>query len=133
MLKRIRGQLAYERGLQSEKMAAQYLEEHGYEILKMRYKTKFGEIDIVAKIDSLVVFVEVKARQNYSDGVEAIGAKSRKRIEQSALMFMAEHDAYKDLGMRFDVMVLYMQKSAVDGNAAMQIEHLDNAWMAGLM
>ena len=57
-----------EKGLLGEKLAAQYLQAHGYEILASRYRTRYGEADLVARIQDTLVFVEVKARTNTKHG-----------------------------------------------------------------
>lgn len=48
-------------GHEAEKSAAKFLSKNGYKILNLNYKTKFGEIDIIAKRDSTLHFIEVKA------------------------------------------------------------------------
>ena len=50
---------AYQKGVDAEKVAAQYLQDQGFEILCHRYKTKGGEIDLVAAQGEDIVFVEV--------------------------------------------------------------------------
>lgn len=57
-----------------EKLAAEYLEKHGYEIITTNFYTKRGEIDIIARKDNEIVFVEVKTRSSDSFGkpVEAV-------------------------------------------------------------
>ncbi len=98
-----------------------YLQNHGYEILKTRYKTKFGEIDIIAEADNVLCFIEVKARKNKVDAFESVTPRIQKRIEQSALFFISEFPEYADYGMRFDVVAVI---------PPFGITHLDNAWEA---
>jgi len=112
---------SYSKGVLAEKAAIKHLERNGYKILKERYKTKFGEIDIVAESDDFVVFVEVKAHQCVEASLYAVTPKARRRIEQSALWFLAENPEYATFNMRFDVMIFD------DGGRC--VEHLDNAWM----
>jgi putative endonuclease len=113
---------AYKKGVESEDLAAQLMRDQGYDVLAERYKTKFGEVDLVCAHGDMLVFVEVKARKTYVEGAEAVTYKARRRIENAALHFMSEHDAYRDYGMRFDVIVVSGDKS---------VDHLDNAWQAG--
>lgn len=118
-------QKAYERGVRAEDDAAAYLVALGYEILERRYKTKFGEVDLIARFDDSLIFVEVKAHKTMTDSLMAVNARTRKRIQDAALYYMSEHEAFADMGMRFDVMAV------VDENdGAISIRHLDNAWMA---
>jgi len=116
-------QTSYSKGVLAEKAAIKHLKRDGYKILEERYKTKFGEIDIIAEKDGLIAFIEVKAHQSVEASLYAVTPKSRRRIEQSALWFLSEKPDYAGFDMRFDVIVLK------DGEES--IEHLDNAWMVG--
>lgn len=128
-----RGKAAYSKGLFAEKMAMGRLEGTGYQILCDRYKTRYGEIDIVAQKDGVIVFVEVKIRTSIEEALYAVTARARRRIEQSALHFMSEMPEYDGFGMRFDVMA-FAKDPSFGGNAkggGILVEHLDNAWDAG--
>ena len=118
---------SYSKGVRAEKLAAEQLRGDGYSILKERYKTKFGEIDIVALKGQCLVFVEVKAHSSVSDSLYAVTPKTRRRIEQSALWFLSEYPEYVGFDMRFDVIPFAGDLS--DGGILG--EHLDNAWMVG--
>ncbi len=111
----------YARGVRAENQAAQYLEKQGYRILETRYKTKFGEIDLIVFKGEVLCFVEVKTRNTLSEALESVTPRSQKRIEQSALYFLSEYPEYSDKGMRFDVVAI---------TSPFQITHLDNAWEA---
>jgi len=68
---------AFKLGLSAESRAAMFLIAKGYRILARRFKTPFGEIDIVARRRRALVFVEVKARARANDAAEAVtGAAS---------------------------------------------------------
>lgn len=116
-------QTSYSKGVLAEKAAIKQLKRDGYKILKERYKTKFGEIDIIAEKADLIAFIEVKAHQSAEASLYAVTPKTRRRIEQSALWFLSENPEYSGFDMRFDVIVLK------DGGRC--VEHLDNAWMVG--
>jgi len=90
-----------------------FLKENGYKILARNYKTKLGEIDIVAREKDAYCFVEVKTRRSDRFGLpqEAVLNTKQKQIAKSALVFLKEN---KLLGKRarFDVVsVLYSQGS----------------------
>ncbi len=112
---------SYSKGVLAEKRAAMQLRLQGYQVLQERYKTKFGEIDLIVAKDNLVAFIEVKAHQSKAASLESVTEKSRRRIEQSALWFLSEYPEYNDFDMRFDVMIF--KGGGIWG------EHLDNAWM----
>ena len=118
---------SYSRGTWAEGQAAAYLEERGYEVLHKRYKTKFGEIDLITQKGDMVCFVEVKMRGNKADALEAITKRARKRIENSALFFLSENPEFMSFDMRFDVIAIY-KSGNMEG---FEITHLDNAWEVG--
>ena len=74
-----------------ERIAKNYLIRQGYEILDTNYKTKLGEIDIVAKEDDILVFVEVKTRSSRSFGLpqESVNFKKQNRQIKSSGSFSA--------------------------------------------
>ena len=121
---------SYSKGVLAERHAAKQLELDGYKVVRERYKTKFGEIDIIAVKDGLLAFVEVKAHKSKTDSLYAVTSRTRRRIEQSALWFISEHPEYVDYDMRFDVMVFCGDADALN-NGGIRGEHLDNAWMVG--
>ena len=118
-------QTSYAKGVRAEDVAADYLMEMGYKILERRYKTKYGEIDIIALLEKaeekVLCFVEVKVRKTYEEAVIAVTPRSQKRIEYSALSFLSQGPAYVTCDMRFDVVAI------TEGG---EIWHLDNAWQA---
>ncbi|NCT40539.1 MAG: YraN family protein [Alphaproteobacteria bacterium] len=118
---------SYSKGVLAEERAAKQLKRDGYTVIKKRYKTKFGEIDIIARKRDLIAFVEVKAHQSVRDSLYAVTPKTRRRIEQSALWFLSEYPEYSSFDMRFDVIAFSgdLSDESICG------EHLDNAWMVG--
>jgi putative endonuclease len=97
---------AFRLGLSAESRAAMLLIAKAYRILARRWKTPFGEIDIIARRRHTLVFVEVKARATLEDAVEAVTEHSRRRIVNAAELWLAQHphDARGDI--RFDVVVV---------------------------
>lgn len=76
-------------GTNSESTAEKYLKKMGYEIIKRNYRTKFGEIDIIAKDKDTLVFVEVKARKSGGyNPKEAVTASKQRKISMSALYYL---------------------------------------------
>jgi putative endonuclease len=97
---------AFQRGLSAESRAALLLIAKAYRILARRWKTPFGEIDIVARRGSVVVFVEVKARDSIDEAVEAVTERTRRRIIGAAELWLARHPQHAKGGIRFDVIVV---------------------------
>jgi putative endonuclease len=91
------------RGRLAERAAALLLALRGYRILARRYATHVGEIDLVAQRGRLVVFVEVKAREELRDAFEAVRPQQRRRIERAAAQFLASRPGLAGAEVRFDV------------------------------
>lgn len=94
-------------GVQGETLACGELERHGYAILERRYRTRAGEIDIIASDAGTVVFVEVKARHDLSfgDPVEAVTTEKQRRVVAMATDYVARHEL-DDTPCRFDVVTV---------------------------
>jgi putative endonuclease len=97
---------AHALGLSAESLAAWYLRLTGWRILKRRYRTGAGEIDLIAKRRKTVAFVEVKARRSRDAALEAVTPASRQRIIRAAKIFVAEHPRAGFYSLRFDVVVI---------------------------
>ncbi len=110
-------------GKESESVAVKYLKKHGYKILEQNYRTKLGEIDIVAKDRGTIAFIEVKARKsgNYGSPKWAITPKKKRKISMVALYYLKVTDqSYAKA--RFDVVTI---SSIYDGP---RIEVIKNAF-----
>jgi putative endonuclease len=91
-------------GKLGEDLACAELERRGYAILDRRYRTRFGEIDIVARHGGAIVFVEVKARTGraFGSGADAVTSPKQRRITQMAVDFLSRR-GLRDRPCRFDV------------------------------
>jgi len=78
-------------GKLGEDLACRELERRGYAVLARRYRTRFGEIDIVCERDRSVVFVEVKARRSarFGTAAETVSFQKRRRIGAIALDYLS--------------------------------------------
>lgn len=97
---------AYRRGFAAEYKAALYLLLKGYRILAMRYRTRSGEIDIIARRGDLIAFIEVKARKSLGAGVDAVGHETTCRIRNAADHWLARQKDFGRLSCRFDIVVV---------------------------
>lgn len=97
---------AYQRGHRSEWLAAAALMAKGFRIVARRYKTKLGEIDLIARRGDLVLIVEVKARTTLMAAMEAIGHESERRIEGAADLWLMRQPDYAKLSVRFDMVAV---------------------------
>lgn len=110
-----------QKGKLGEKIATNYLCSKGAYILQNNYKLNFGEIDIIAKLNEEIVFVEVKSRSNINYGYpsEAVNYKKKKRIKNVAKYYMVKNKL-EQVSVRFDVIEVYL--------GSKKIRHIENAF-----
>src|SRR5687768_3879726 len=94
-------------GKSGEDLACQELQRRGYAILTRGYRSRFGEIDIVAKDDQTIVFVEVKARagDEFGGGAAAVTPWKQRRIAQMAVDYLSRNHLHNK-PCRFDVVTV---------------------------
>jgi len=97
-------------GKDSEDAAASLLKHSGYRIIERNYRNAIGEIDIIAREDRTLVFVEVKARrsQRFGSAKWAVTRRKQLQLSRTALLYLKE-TGQTDTSARFDVV-------AVDGD-----------------
>ena len=113
-----------ETGQKGEERAAQYLIDKGYEILERNWRTKTGEIDIIAKKAETVVFVEVKTLPQATVDMlsSVLNRQKLQRILKTSKRFLLNHRQYSNSYIHYDVIVLDMQ-------GLPQVYHIENAFM----
>ena len=93
------------KGLSGEGLAASYLEEKGMTILERNFRSRKGEVDIIALDGQTLVFAEVKTWSSF--GIEslefAIDAKKQYKIIETSKYFLSLHRKYRYMAIRFDV------------------------------
>ncbi|SFH61801.1 putative endonuclease [Pseudobutyrivibrio sp. OR37] len=91
-----------------EKLAANFLKTQGMTILKLNFYCKMGEVDIIAKDEEYLVFVEVKYRKSSAkgSGFEAVNFNKMRKISRVADYYMFSHHYSGDTNVRFDVVVI---------------------------
>ena len=97
---------AFRTGLSAESRAAVYLMAKGYRILAKRFRTPYGEIDIVARRRNLVVFVEVKARASLDEAAYAVTPRQQVRIIDAAQAWLMAHPEHANFDLRFDAILI---------------------------
>ncbi len=103
---RIERQVAFRVGISAESRAAALLIAKGFRVLARRWKSPLGEIDIVARRRRLLVFVEVKARENLDDAAWSVTGRQRARIIGAAEAWLAAHPDPNIQDIRFDAMLV---------------------------
>jgi len=99
------------KGERGELLAANYLKSKGYEILEQNFRSGRNEIDIIARLDSFLVFVEVKSRSNVLHGYpeEMVSGEQEDRIRDVAELYV-EDKQWKG-NIRFDIIAIHTKKS----------------------
>jgi putative endonuclease len=97
---------AFKTGLSAETRAAAYLMAKGYRILAKRFKTSYGEIDIVARKRGLIAFIEVKARARLDDAAYAVTPRQQARIIDAAQAWLMTHPEHAEFELRFDAILI---------------------------
>lgn len=99
-------QVAFRLGLSAERRAAALLLAKGFRIAARRWRCPAGEIDIVARRGSLLIFVEVKARARLDDAAWSVTERTQRRVAAAASAWLAANpdDAMSD--MRFDAILV---------------------------
>ena len=94
-------------GKQGEALATRELEDRGYAILAHRFRTRCGEIDIIARDGDVLVFVEVKTRAATDCGTaaEAVTRQKQRQVARMAAAYLASHEP-RECPCRFDVVTV---------------------------
>jgi len=92
-------------GRRAETLAIHHLRSAGYRVVASGYRTRGGEVDIIAWEGNVLVFIEVKARQNADPPQDAVGFRKRQRIIQAAHSYISRHRLH-DAIYRFDIVAI---------------------------
>src|SRR5271165_4594391 len=112
---------SYTTGMEAEASAKGLLESKNYRILAQRYKTKGGEIDLVAQRGDHLAFVEVKKRRTHDDAAWAVLPKQQARIAMAAEIFLGEHAELSQCSASFDVVLISPKQGCA---------HIEHAFLA---
>jgi putative endonuclease len=110
-------------GRWGEDRAAEYLQEKGYQILERNIRTEYGEIDLLARHGSTLIFVEVKARssQAYGHPEESVSAIKQQHMAEAAESYLQAHPEFES-DWRVDVIAVTRLP-----NQPPEILHVENA------
>ncbi len=106
-----------------ENVAVSYLEDNGYIIVDRNYHSRFGEIDIIAKKEDYIVFIEVKTRNDMAiiKAFESVDRIKQKKIIKTAMIYLMEHVV--NLQPRFDVIEVLINKNSRNVKEVNQVEN----------
>jgi putative endonuclease len=114
-------------GAEGEKRVANFLREKGFSVIKRNYVCRYGEIDIIAENDKLLLFVEVKTRKENAlvSGAFAVDSFKQKRLILTANDYIVKTE--NDKQPRFDVaeVLVYVKP---DGKTGYKLNYIENAF-----
>ena len=117
-------QRAERHGRWAEQLAAWSCRLRGFRVLAERYRTPFGELDLVLRRRSLLVIAEVKARGTLQQSLEALRPAQQQRLSQAAAIFLRDHPVHADCTVRFDLIAVRPRRWP---------HHVTDAWRPDLV
>jgi putative endonuclease len=116
-------------GANGEASAAAWLESRGYAIVARNVRTRFGEIDLVARLGALTVFVEVKSRTSdrFGHPADALVAAKRRRLARLAAVCL-QRLGLEHCAVRFDVVAVWLDARG----GVKEVQHIPDAFGADL-
>ena len=122
MKKPDRRRKAESRGRRAERLAVWWLRLKGYRILAQDFRVPLGEIDLLVRRGALVAAVEVKARKDRAQALEAIGPRQRRRIARALAVFLQRRPDLAGCDVRFDALLIVPWRLP---------HHIPGAWQDG--
>lgn len=103
-----------ETGLKGEKLAVEWLTEHGYNVKQVNWRHRHLEVDIIAEKGDTLHFIEVKSRRSTQFGhpEESIDKQKMKNLKDAAEQYQIQHPGYK--WIQFDVLAILFKPDGVD-------------------
>ncbi len=99
-------------GSQGEVLAKKYLMSNMYEIIETNFHSPYGEIDIIAKDNDTLVFIEVKTRSsNLESALNSISVSKRKKISKTASYYLSKNNCFENIFTRFDIIIILLNKT----------------------
>jgi putative endonuclease len=95
-------------GCLAENSAAAFLEAQGFQIVARNFLRRVGELDVVARLDDLLVVAEVRTRasDDYGGAAASIGRAKQRRVAMTTALFLQRHREYSRCRVRFDVLIV---------------------------
>lgn len=110
-------------GAVGEKLAGDYLIKKGYHILQKNFRTRYGEIDIIAEYKNTLIFIEVKTRRSDFKGkpFESVTSRKRQHAKYAINSFLA-NSPFKQYKLRYDVISIILN---IEGKIN-KLQHFEN-------
>ena len=114
-------------GNAAEKAAKRYLVQQGLDFVTRNFHSRYGEIDLIFKDKEVIVFIEVRCRNNpkFGNSIETIDHRKQKKIIKTAQYYLHQHKLTESVSCRFDVIGI---ESHTSGSNAMSVRWIKNAF-----
>ena len=114
------------KGKAAEEIACSHLKQHGLKLVDKNFYSRYGEIDLIMKDQSTLVFIEVRYRKNldYGGALESVTPSKQKKIHTTALYYMQKKGG--EYNSRFDVVAL--TGNDINNQNQLSIEWIQNAF-----
>ena len=111
-------------GRWGENLAADYLSANGYQVVARNWRTRHGEIDLIARVGETIAFVEVKTRRGREYGLpeEALTPAKAERLQKLAQAYLMDHNLH-DVDWRIDLIAVELDQNG----KLLRCEHIPNA------
>lgn len=111
-----------------EKLAEEYLEKQGYEIVDRNYQKRSGEIDLIARKNKIIIFVEVKTRtknenEEYRPPEEAVNFSKQRKIIKTARSYLFENRCSGKTNWQIDIIAIELDRQTRRAD----LRHIKNA------
>ncbi|MDC9719667.1 MAG: YraN family protein [Gammaproteobacteria bacterium] len=115
-------------GAWAEDIAWQHMQQHGWQLVERNFFCKGGELDIIARKDNVLAFVEVKYRKHHTMGgaVASLSKAKQRHLIHSAKVFLQRYPLFNNMDCRFDLVAISGSNSP---HSQVQIQWLDNAFI----
>lgn len=109
--------------IQGEDIAVMYLRKKGYTVLERNFRKQYGEIDIIAVYNDVLIFIEVKTRTSaeFGTGLEAISPWKIKSVMRTGQLYKLIHPTLPE-NLRLDAIAILLSRNG----EAPSIEHIEN-------
>ena len=110
-------------GTKGELIAKKLLQKNGYKIIKTNFRCRFGEIDIIAKKNKILFFVEVKTRKSFKFGYpqEAVNLRKRNKIKNLGELYLKQNNL-KNIKMKILVVALILKDNKINYSKIIPVE-----------
>jgi len=109
-----------------EEVSCKFLQQKKYRIIQRNYHSMYGEIDIIAIHNNILIFIEVKLRSaSLENAINSVSRNKQRKLILTAADFLSKNPVFEDMQTRFDVIALNPFN-----DSSYKIKHIENAFLS---